>query len=74
MTSEVKSNIEFRAARCYTRGRGICAEIQIRKGRGRFDRSRHDCGLVMVAALLAAIYLICGLYGLIPVLDFGGGQ
>ena len=31
-------------------------------------------GLVMVMALLAAIYLICGQYGLIPGLDFGCGQ
>ncbi len=31
-------------------------------------------GLVMVVALLVAIYLICGQYGLIPGLDFGCGQ
>ncbi len=31
-------------------------------------------GLVMIAALFAAIHLICGQYSLIPGLDFGCGQ
>ena len=31
-------------------------------------------GTIMVAAVLAATYLICGQYGLLPGLDFGCGQ
>ncbi len=30
--------------------------------------------IIMVAATLAAAFLICGHYGLIPGLDFGAGQ